>query len=78
MSLTQRYLFPDCLDDPFPPDQPTDSLPGTPDKVDVLAARLRARQALWYPRDVFDPERLAKEIRVLRNGRPVYWETVEE
>jgi hypothetical protein len=35
---------------PLPP-FPTSALPGTPDKVAVLAERARLRQALWHPQD---------------------------
>jgi hypothetical protein len=31
--------------------EPTTALPGTPEKVEVLAQRARLRQALWHPLD---------------------------
>jgi hypothetical protein len=35
---------------PLPP-EPTDALPGSPAKVDILARRARLHQALWHPAD---------------------------
>src|SRR5215472_13964871 len=31
--------------------EPTTALPGTAEKVEILAQRARLRQALWHPRD---------------------------
>jgi hypothetical protein len=33
------------------PPEPTRALPGSPEKVNVLAQRARHRQALWHPQD---------------------------
>jgi hypothetical protein len=33
------------------PDAPTDALPGSPEKVRVLAERFRRGDALWHPLD---------------------------
>jgi hypothetical protein len=33
------------------PALPTAALPGTPEKVEVLAQRARLRQSLWHPAD---------------------------
>ena len=35
---------------PLPP-EPTTAMPGTPEKVRILAQRARDRQALWHPHD---------------------------
>lgn len=38
------------------PDRPTECLPGTPGKVEVLAERFRKGQSLWHPQDAhFQP-----------------------
>ena len=64
------FLFPDLLDDPFPPDAPTAALPGTREKIDVMASRARCRQQLWHALDADDPLRRAKvPAFVGRNGR---------
>ncbi len=40
---------------PLPP-RPTEQLPGTPGKVEVLAERFRKGQSLWHPQDAhFQP-----------------------
>jgi len=39
------------LSDPPPPPEPTNHLPGTPGKVQVMAERLEARYAIWHPQD---------------------------
>lgn len=33
------------------PDKPTDALPGSPQKVAILAERARLKQSLWHPDD---------------------------
>lgn len=33
------------------PGAPTNALPGTPEKVEILAQRARLRQSLWHPED---------------------------
>lgn len=33
------------------PDEPTTAAPGSPEKLDVLAARYAARRRLWHPED---------------------------
>jgi len=33
------------------PDEPTDALPGTEAKVEVMRARFAERQSLWHPED---------------------------
>lgn len=39
------------------PDVPTTALPGTPEKIEVLAQRLAAARLLWHPDDApMDPE----------------------
>lgn len=35
----------------LPPPFPTDALPGTPEKIAVLAERARLGQELWHPED---------------------------
>jgi hypothetical protein len=37
-------------DAPLPP-FPTDALPGTPEKIAVLAERVRLKLSLWHPGD---------------------------
>jgi hypothetical protein len=34
----------------------TKAMPGSPEKLDVLAARVRTGQPLWHPRDQIDYE----------------------
>ena len=43
-----------------PPAEPTDALPGTPEKVAVLERRARLRQSLWHPDDA--PNRPARRL----------------
>ena len=52
------------------PDAPTQALPGTPEKIAVLAERVRRKQALWHPDDATGlPASVATE-RPTRPGRP--------
>jgi len=48
----------------------TRALPGTPEKVEVLARRYRRRQKLFHRRDALEDDRFARLIAVGRNGRP--------
>lgn len=49
--------------DPGLPPTPTAALPGSPEKVEVLAQRARLRQSLWHPQDA----------PVCREARPAAW-----
>src|SRR5947207_12404906 len=44
------------------PTQPTAAMPGTPEKLEVLAQRARLRQSLWHPDDapMMRPARFAE------------------
>ena len=41
----------DFYGNPPAPAEPTDAQPGSPDKIEVLAARAQAREKLWHPLD---------------------------
>jgi hypothetical protein len=41
-----------------PPEEPTDAVAGSPEKLDVLIARHAMRQGLWHEDDYVDPERI--------------------
>src|SRR5581483_5761260 len=48
-----------------PAAQPTTALPGTPEKVAILAERARLRQSLWHPQDApLDTSVLLQQLEV--------------
>lgn len=55
--MSDGFLFPDWDDPPDPAASPTDALPGTRKKLEVLAARRRAHAALWHPGDTLEDDR---------------------
>jgi hypothetical protein len=42
------------------PPQPTSAMPGTPEKIAILAERARLRQSLWHPQDAPVDRRVAQ------------------
>lgn len=61
------------LESPAParPAAPTDALPGSPEKLAVLASRARRRQSLRCPGDALDDPARALEFRTSGNGARV-------
>lgn len=59
--------------------EPTTAIPGTPEKVAVMAARAEAHQELWHPQDAvldepvrdLDPNWLLKRLLFARTPEPV-------
>jgi len=51
LSLLGRRLVEDFTGQEKLPSQPTNALPGSPEKVAVLEERARLRQRLWHPLD---------------------------
>jgi hypothetical protein len=65
-----RLLPRDMRGPALPCRAPTNALPGTPEKVRVLAYRYRRRQKLFHRFDALEDDRFARLIAVGRNGRP--------
>jgi hypothetical protein len=56
--------------EPALPDAPTQALPGTPEKIAVLAERVRRKQALWHPDDATGLPASVADDRDDRPGQP--------
>jgi hypothetical protein len=59
-------VVPEAFASPPPPPVPTDTLPGSPERAAVMAARADAGTALRHPADVDDGAALDRAIKVVR------------
>jgi hypothetical protein len=59
-------VVPEAFASPPPPPGPTDTLPGSPERAAVMAARAAAGTALRHPQDVDDEAALDRAMTVVR------------
>ena len=51
-----------------PPSEPTDAVPGTPEKIEVLSARAARGESLWHPGDAGGGVSVLGILRAIREG----------